>query len=306
MTDADVAAAVGAALEAVHQQELEVAANVSAASAAQKAGECTICLGDEGPPFPAQGGCGCRGDSGLAHTACRIEAATHLHTSQGAAVWWICGTCNQRYTGLAQISLACAAVRVICTSQASNTDVKMWACNNLAMALNDQGKCAEAVVIFKEVLAAEKRALGPEHPDTLNTSNNLATALVTQGKFAKAVVIYKEVLAAEKRVLGPEHPDTLNISNNLALALDAQGKNAEAVIIYTGVLVAQKRVLGPEHPETLGTANNLAAALDAQGKHVEAEAIYKEVLAATKRVLGPEHPHTLSTTNNLVRNVPCL
>ena len=37
---------------------------------------CTICLDGGDEPLPIQGGCGCRGDAGLAHVACRAEVAT--------------------------------------------------------------------------------------------------------------------------------------------------------------------------------------------------------------------------------------
>jgi hypothetical protein len=53
--------------------------------------ECTICLGDEGPPFPIQGGCACRGPSGLAHLACRVQMATHQFDEIGPLAWSLNG-----------------------------------------------------------------------------------------------------------------------------------------------------------------------------------------------------------------------
>ena len=38
---------------------------------------CCICLGNDGPPLPIQGGCGCREEAGCAHVVCKIEYAKH-------------------------------------------------------------------------------------------------------------------------------------------------------------------------------------------------------------------------------------
>jgi hypothetical protein len=38
-------------------------------------GDCVICLGNEGPPYPVQKGCGCRGAAGLTHIECQVEVS---------------------------------------------------------------------------------------------------------------------------------------------------------------------------------------------------------------------------------------
>ena len=67
-------------------------------------GACIICL-DTSPP-PIQSGCACRGDSGLAHTACLVQAAASQQAQRGSGVWQKCQTCKQRYTGAMQTGLA--------------------------------------------------------------------------------------------------------------------------------------------------------------------------------------------------------
>jgi hypothetical protein len=46
--------------------------------------------------------------------------------------------------------------------------------NNLATALGHQGKHAEAVTVYRELLPIVRRVMGPEHPHTLATAINLA------------------------------------------------------------------------------------------------------------------------------------
>jgi tetratricopeptide (TPR) repeat protein len=135
----------------------------------------------------------------------------------------------------------------------------------------------------KEVMAAQKRVLGPEHPDSHLTAATLAVALLEQGKHAEAVACYKEVLLVKKRALGPEHADTLQTAGNLADALSKQGEHAEAVAMYKKLLPVQKRVVGSEHPDTLRIAANLADAMSKQGKPAEA-------VAASDAELGLSQP----------------
>ena len=56
---------------------------------------------------------------------------------------------------------------------------------NLASSLNYQDKHAEAETMHREVLEVQRRVLGPEHPDTMDTAKNLVTcvraASVTRG-----------------------------------------------------------------------------------------------------------------------------
>ena len=54
-----------------------------------------------------------------------------------------------------------------------------------------------------------KRALGPDHPDTLTTMNNLVNNYKDQEKYNDAEELYRECLEERKRVLEPDDPDIL-------------------------------------------------------------------------------------------------
>ena len=81
-----------------------------------------------------------------------------------------------------------------------------WARNNLAETLRAQGDLAGARQHQEQVLAARRRLLGEEHPDTLTARNNLAATLYAQGDLAGARQQQEQVLAARRRLLGEEHP----------------------------------------------------------------------------------------------------
>jgi non-specific serine/threonine protein kinase/serine/threonine-protein kinase len=68
---------------------------------------------------------------------------------------------------------------------------------------------AKAELLYSHTLEIRRRALGPEHPDTLSSMYGQATAYDGQGKSAQAEALYSQALAIRRRVLGPEHPETL-------------------------------------------------------------------------------------------------
>ena len=175
--------------------------------------------------------------------------------------------------------------------------------NNMALALGDLGRSAEAEKLHVRVLEIERRVLGPEHPNTLQSMHNLAMAMRVQGRSAEAEQRNREVLQIRPRVLGPQHPDTFASMHNLAAAIMDQGRWAEAEELQRKVLEIQRRVLSADHADTLRSMNNLAGVLYDQQKYPEAEALFCEALDGARRTLGSEHPTTLMFMNSLANSI---
>lgn len=153
--------------------------------------------------------------------------------------------------------------------------------------------------LYERALEIRRRALGPEHPDTLTSMNNLALVLWKELRYPEAERLDRETIEIRRRVLGPEHPDTLKSMSNLALVLQDEGHYAEAEKLDRERLDVERRVLGPEHPDTLGSMVNLALVLFSEGHYAEAEKLYRATLDVQRRVIGPDHPDTLTSMNNL-------
>jgi tetratricopeptide (TPR) repeat protein len=99
--------------------------------------------------------------------------------------------------------------------------------NNLAACLNSQYKdLSYAESIQLEVVEADRKLYGTEHPHTLSDLNNLAQIYMHQGRFEKAVEIQRETLDTSERVLGAEHEDTLRLKENMANTLKKQADEA--------------------------------------------------------------------------------
>ncbi|GAA2247812.1 hypothetical protein GCM10010104_50310 [Streptomyces indiaensis] len=171
--------------------------------------------------------------------------------------------------------------------------------NSLADTLREAGAFSEEHLIRRQLLDAEIRHLGPEHPDTLVSRNNLALTLRRLGRHQEAAAEHRRALTDRRRVLGPDHPHTLNSRNNLALALIDLGQYPEAADLLRRTLTYYEDVLGPDHPDTLTGRNNLALALDHLGRHQEAADLLRRTLTDSERTLGPDHPDTLASRNNL-------
>ena len=63
--------------------------------------------------------------------------------------------------------------------------------------------------MYEKALAGQTRALGPDHPSTLDTLENIALVLETQGKLKEAILIEEKVVVGLNKMLGAEHPDSV-------------------------------------------------------------------------------------------------
>lgn len=172
---------------------------------------------------------------------------------------------------------------------------------NLAAALSQAGRAAEAAVLQKQVAVEFERLRGADDPATLTARSNLASSYTEMGLHNDAETLKEQVLAARERVLGVLHEDTVRSRNNLALTYEITGRFEEALALKERV-VAERAHLdgpgrpgGPDHPETLTARAALASGYARAGRVAEAMKIEEEVLAARERVLGPDHRDTLNS-----------
>src|SRR5262249_53483106 len=81
--------------------------------------------------------------------------------------------------------------------------------NQQVVLLLSQGKYTEAATIAEKALPLAERAVGPEHPDTLESVDNLASLYQMQGRYDEAEPLFRRALSGYEKVLGHEHPSTL-------------------------------------------------------------------------------------------------
>ncbi len=171
--------------------------------------------------------------------------------------------------------------------------------DELASALNDQARYADAERYHLKALQIRRRTLGDDHPGTATGYGNLAGCLSNQGRFAGAETEVRKGLAISRKLRGEEDRVTLIILNNLAGYLSAQGKHGEAVEGHRTVLAVRLSVLGEENLDTAVSYGNLAASLHKQGKYAEAEDTHLKAFAIFRKRLPQKHRFTATCYENL-------
>jgi Flp pilus assembly protein TadD len=126
--------------------------------------------------------------------------------------------------------------------------------NNLGLALEADGKTAEAIAHFRQAVR-----IMPKAPKAYN---NLGIALAEEGETAEAIAHFRTALRLRSNFA--------EAHRNLGIALCAQGKSAEAVAHYREALRTN-----PNDPEV---HNNLGTALIANGKTSQAIVHFQEAL----------------------------
>jgi tetratricopeptide (TPR) repeat protein len=124
----------------------------------------------------------------------------------------------------------------------------------MAVALQSEGKLAEAVEHFRQVMRLE--------PNLPSAPYNLANALRQQGKYDEAVVCYRRALQLQ--------PNDANYYNNLGTVLAMQGKLDDAAASFNLALRID--------PNNVGVHYNLALLLSEQKKFAESISHYRFVL----------------------------
>jgi tetratricopeptide (TPR) repeat protein len=159
--------------------------------------------------------------------------------------------------------------------------------NELAEILTPQGRYTEADQIYGELIAAQKRTLGPDNPATLLSMSHAAENLEEEGRFPEAEKLYSDVIAAQRRVLGPEHPQTLRAMTMLALTMAKEGRYSEADKLQSQVIEIKARVLGPTHTSTLQSMEMEALGLSREGHYADSEKLFRGVIETAEKTSQP-------------------
>ena len=172
----------------------------------------------------------------------------------------------------------------------------------IANYLGTSGSYAAARDLWRRVLYARDRVLGPEHPHTLITRRNIAFWTGdAAGDPAAARDLLTELLPAFERVLGPEHPETLWARGNLAFWTGEAGDPAAARDLFIELLAVRDRVLGPKHPHTVMARVAVARWTGEAGDPAAARDLAAEALPVFEQISGPEHRDTLVARHHVAR-----
>ena len=153
--------------------------------------------------------------------------------------------------------------------------------------------------LFQQALSIQKKTLGPEHVQTINTTDNLAKNYYAMGAYDRALSFFQRAATLTEKVFGPEHPQTAAILNSTALTFERLGKYDMALSAHQRALKIREKVLGPRHPITADSLNNLALVYDEMGDYKKALPLYEQALIIYELAFRKEHLDTATTINNI-------
>ncbi len=166
--------------------------------------------------------------------------------------------------------------------------------NNLAAALQNQGRPAEAEPYIRECVEIRRRVYGHEH-------SSVAAALVTLGlvsmeldRFGDAEKSLLESLAVRRRVLPAGHIEIAHTLQALGKLCTRLRRADEAIVYLQEALDIRRARLG-EHRLTAQTLEDLGSALLASGDAAKAEGLAREALDMRRKLLGPTSPMVART-----------
>ncbi|GAA1795454.1 tetratricopeptide repeat protein [Leucobacter iarius] len=156
---------------------------------------------------------------------------------------------------------------------------------NLALAVCQLDRHAEAIAQWDRLYELQVRVLGALNRDTLKTLNNRALEELHLGRYAESAHRFERVVEQRTEALGPRSPETLGALANLARAVRLSGDLVRGKQLSERVVAESREVLGEAHPETLGRIRELDRVLDELGRSSDGSA-GAEALAAERRELA--------------------
>ena len=198
---------------------------------------------------------------------------------------------NISFAGLL-VSLCLLSTQVWAQSPAASPTASIAAIDERAEQFMSQGRYAEALPLYRQVLAAREAAGNPERPSVAISLNNVARTLEKMGNAADALPLYLRALAISEKANGSDHPSTGTHLNNLAGLYESMGQYARAEPLYVRGLAISEKAEGADHPSTGTILNNLAGLYRAMGHYARAEPLHVRALAISEKANGADHPLT--------------
>ncbi|KAL2887771.1 putative acyl transferase acyl hydrolase lysophospholipase [Ceratocystis lukuohia] len=165
--------------------------------------------------------------------------------------------------------------------------------------LGRDGDTKGSVKLLEGVMQMRNGALGPDHPDCLESHHALGKAYHDDGQIKKGVSLLERVVEVRDKTLSADHPGRLRSQGNLANAYLDDGQIEKAVSLLERVVEVQDKTLAADHPDRLDSQNNLASAYYADGQIKKGLSLLERVVEVQDKTLAADHPDRLDSQNNL-------
>lgn len=168
-----------------------------------------------------------------------------------------------------------------------------------AEALKVQGKIAEAIAAYEEIVVMAPRVFGAEAASTGNVMINLAELFTSRGNDAKAIPLYEKALKIRETRWGRESEEAAVVMNNLGNAHRRLGQFDRAKELYLSALKSKEVIFFPEHPEVAVVLNNLGLLHMDRGRLDQAIPYFERTLANWEKKQRSNHADLATALDNL-------
>jgi serine/threonine-protein kinase len=160
-----------------------------------------------------------------------------------------------------------------------------------------RGQYVEARTSLDAALAEQRRLLGPDHPETLESMQALAELAALLGEDERARALLEESLRRHTQVFGDRHERTARVLRALAPVVATTDLDASGRLLMRAVEIqrARSRSDDPERAETLGS---LAGYYARRTEYERARQTYREALAVFPTPQARRHPVAITILND--------
>jgi len=161
------------------------------------------------------------------------------------------------------------------------------------------GLYALADPLLERALETERRVLGLDSRETMDTLFAVGELRYYEQRFREAEAAYREAAQRRRAVLGADARDTLEADMAVASACMQQNRFDEAERLFRPALERQQRVLGDNDSLTLNTLNEMSVLYFRQGRYAEGMPFIERAWRLHLKLFGENAPRTLISQGNL-------
>jgi eukaryotic-like serine/threonine-protein kinase len=159
---------------------------------------------------------------------------------------------------------------------ADNPLVIIQSLKDQATDLESHGKLTEEETTLNDLMAAQRKLLGQEHPDLAQSLNRLAMVFRKEGKLPQSEATRREALAMQRKLLGGENAEVAQTLSNLGQVLADQNKLPDAEGVDRECLGLRRKLFGQGDINVAYSLDYLGGVLEREGQLEEARKLYLE------------------------------
>jgi CHAT domain-containing protein len=169
------------------------------------------------------------------------------------------------------------------------------------LALNREGKYAEALPLMTRVLEIRERVLGPESLEVAETMGFLAADYTLVGDYAGAELLQLRVLEIKRKAFGPDAPEVASETRSLGVLYYNKGDYLKAEEMLRKALSIFAAARQTENLTVASSYTYLGNIYDDRGDYEKAEDFYRRSLAVREKLFGPNHFHLAASYASIGR-----